>query len=106
MTTPKKTECIVCYQEKFISPCGANNNCGVYVCIDCKFDFDAAHNNSDGIMNDNLFNCMICKKPEHKLSVVYRYHDHLHNFLLDEGEYGYEVWNAYSDRMYASLKNN
>jgi len=32
---PKRTECVICYNESFMSPCWANNNCEVYVCNDC-----------------------------------------------------------------------
>lgn len=100
MSVPKKTECLVCYKVKMITPCGANNNCGVYICMDCKCDNDVANNYSRGIMDNNIFNCVICKQPEYKLSVTYWFMDNVNNFLLNEDDYGYEVWNThYDDRL-------
>ena len=56
--TPKRTGCMVCYEEKFISPCGSQEgNCNVYVCRECKGE-------KEGDWDSNA--CYVCKKEEYK----------------------------------------
>lgn len=68
----ERATCMVCLKEEFMSPCGANNECRVFICIDCKMKNDEINNNSNGLMDNNLFNCMICKKKQFKDAMIYR----------------------------------
>ncbi len=66
----KRTECLVCYENKFMTPCGALNSCKVYVCKDCKCKYEE---------EKNLYwletQCMICKKQEPKRALIFNYYD-------------------------------
>ena len=78
----KKTECIVCYKESFMTPCGANNTCKVYVCMDCKVENDYTNDDNDGAMDNGIYNCIICKDKEYKNGIYFELYD------LKENHYG------------------
>ena len=71
----KRDTCLICLESIFMTPCGALNNCNVLVCIRCKMDNDSITNNSDGLMDNNTFKCIICKKIEYKMGVMWQYTD-------------------------------
>ena len=64
MKTPIRTECMVCYEEKFMSPCGSQSDCNVYICRDCK---QKTGNTIYYYMTDT---CYICKEPEWKDGLI------------------------------------
>ena len=64
MKTPKRTECMVCYEEKFMSPCGSQSDCNVYICRDCK---TSTRSSVVYYMTDS---CYICKEPEWKDGLI------------------------------------
>ena len=68
----ERTTCYICLEEKFSKPCGANNDCRIHICDDCKIDNDYINNNSNGLMDNNLFICPICKEKEYKEAVYFR----------------------------------
>jgi hypothetical protein len=35
MSYPKRIECAICCESKFIIPCRADNNCNIYTCKEC-----------------------------------------------------------------------
>ena len=52
-------ECSVCFKVKFITPCGAPNNCTASVCKECKF-------NPDQALDLDYFTpkCFVCRERE------------------------------------------
>lgn len=36
MSYPKRIECAICCESKFIIPCRADNNCNIYTCKECR----------------------------------------------------------------------
>jgi len=70
MKTPTRTECMVCYEEKFMSPCGSQRDCNVYICRDCKVN--TSNSPIDGAFVDA---CYICKIGEYKDGISYEMFD-------------------------------
>jgi hypothetical protein len=64
MKTPTRIECMVCYEEKFISPCGSQSDCNVYICRECKLNTKTS---TYYYMTDT---CYICKQPEWKDGLI------------------------------------
>ena len=73
----KKTECIVCYENKFMTPCGALNSCNVYVCDDCKYD-NELKNSEEAVWGYNS-RCIICKELEYKRAIYFNYYDFIND---------------------------
>ena len=55
---------MVCYEEKFMSPCGSQSDCNVYICRDCK---TSTRSSVVYYMTDS---CYICKEPEWKDGLI------------------------------------
>jgi len=65
---PKRTECNICYAEKWCMPCGALNNCHVYTCDDCRGEY---HRNDwvsgfNGV-KDMPYKCPYCNCKDLKM---------------------------------------
>jgi hypothetical protein len=75
----KKTTCLICGDEKFMTPCGANNDCKVYVCYRCKSDKDMIMDGSLGAMECDSYKCCICKEREWKMGIKWKLIDLVEN---------------------------
>ncbi len=75
----KKTNCLICGDEKFMTPCGANNDCKVYVCFSCKVDKDIKMDGYLGAMEGGSYLCCICKEREWKICISQQLYDLVDN---------------------------
>ena len=84
---PKRTECNICYAEKWCLPCGVYNACDVYTCSECRIDTHYGNYNEDiNEMDSHIYKCPYCcgKDTRNRLDTLIIY---AHGILGDADEY-------------------